>query len=112
MTGSTYSRTARKRPTSRPSGIAKAAAIVKPEIARAKLDEQMLVDVGAVEPALLVVQRQRVEDGARDRERRRQDLLQVIGDRHDLPEHQHGGDADGAANDLADAARVAPARAP
>jgi hypothetical protein len=38
MTGSTNSRTARMRPTSSPSGIAKAAATAKPETARTKLD--------------------------------------------------------------------------
>src|SRR5207253_7867736 len=53
-----------------------------------------------LEPALVVVQGQRVDDVARDRQRRRQDLLQVIGDRHDVPKRKHGGDANGAPHDF------------
>jgi hypothetical protein len=50
---------------------------------------------------MLVVQRKRAEDGACDRKRRRQDLLEIVGDRHYLPDNQHGEDTDRAADDPA-----------
>ena len=70
---------------------------------------QMLVDIRTVEPALIVVQRQGVDDRARDRQRRRQDELKIVGVRHRLPGRQDGQDADGAAHDPA-APLAAPAR--